>query len=75
MAIHKDEKDLTPGKWYALGISNEEGVIEWGGARLARYDGDGCWSDEDGEIERIWDPLLQTYIAPGAAEEFAEQSS
>jgi hypothetical protein len=74
VTIHIDESQLTPGKWYALGLGNAEGLIEWGGARFARYEGDGCWSDEDGEIERIWDPLLQAWIEPGAADQFALQA-
>jgi hypothetical protein len=73
-AIFNAEEQLTPGKWYALGIENLEGRIEWGGARLARYDGEGCWSDEDGEVAEIWDAMLQAWIPPGAADQFAEQS-
>jgi hypothetical protein len=69
-----EEHELTPGKWYALGIRDLDGAIDWGGARLLRYDGEGCWSDEDGEVERLWDPFCAAWVAPAAADEFVVQS-
>ena len=72
--ILTDEKDLTVGRWYAIGFKNVDGVIEWGGAMLYRYDGDGCWSDDDGEpVEATLDVLAQCKVPVSAADSFAEQ--
>ena len=73
--IFTDESELTPGKWYALGIRGNDDDIDWGGAQLLLYQGESCWCDEAGaEVDRIWDSFLQTYVHPGAADQFAEQS-
>lgn len=45
-----DETLLEPGRWYAIGFENDDGEIEWWSADLARYEGDGQWTDEDGEL-------------------------
>jgi hypothetical protein len=66
---------LVAGRWYALAIRDLDGELDWSGARLLRYDGDGCWSDEAGEeVERLWDPIVENWIAPEAVDAFAVQS-
>lgn len=69
------ETQLVAGKWYALAFRNFDGELDWNGARLLEYHGDGYWTDETGaEVERIWDPIVQTWIAPGAVDAFMVQS-
>ena len=76
MRILKSENDLTPGKWYAVGFEDcGFGGIDWGGSMLYRYDGDGCWSDDDGEpVELTLDPVLQFKVPVRDADAFAEQN-
>ena len=64
-------KPTVPG-WYAIGFENIDGAIEW--HQIHQYHGDGFWSDDDGnEVERIWDPVCQAYVAPDAADAYALQ--
>lgn len=68
-------QDLTAGKWYALGVENDDGAINWAGAMLARYDGDGCWSDENDEpVDGLFDPVLQCMVGMGSADGYVVQS-
>lgn len=69
-----DEAQLEPGRWYAVGMGDEEGRIDWASAPLLRYEGAGCWSDEAGEVEEVFDPFLQAHIPPSAAEQLVEQN-
>ncbi len=71
--IFTEEEQLTPGKWYAIGIKGIDDTIDWFGARLLRYDGESCWSDEEGEVEFVWDPVIQDHCVVGSADAFAEQ--
>jgi hypothetical protein len=58
--------DLENG-WYVIGFERMDGTPDYG--PIYRYDGDGYWADESGEeIERLWDPILQTYVATDAAD-------
>lgn len=38
--ILTEEAQLTPGKWYAIGIAGLDGQIDWGGAPLLKYQGE-----------------------------------
>jgi len=59
-------KDLEQG-WYVIGFDKLDGTPDYG--PIYRYHGEGCWSDESGEeIERLYDPILQTYVATDAAD-------
>lgn len=54
-----DEALLEPGRWYAVGFEDDEGEINWWSAELARYEGDGQWTDEDGRsIDSFYDPHM-----------------
>lgn len=54
-----DEALLEPGRWYAVGFEDDEGEINWWSAELARYEGDGEWTDEDGcAKEGFYDPYM-----------------
>lgn len=68
-------KPATPqfleGKWYAVGWQMDDGSTSWD--QIVRYDGEGCWSDENGEIESLYDPILQTRVAMDAADVYAQQ--
>lgn len=68
--VIKLPQELEAGRWYAVGIANIEDVIEWGGAMLLKYEGDDCWSDESGEVEFIYDPLIQQRIPVSDADAF-----
>ncbi len=73
--ILHNEKDLTAGKWYAVGFKHCLcDNIDWSSAMLYRYDGEGCWSDELGEVELTLDPVLQFEVPVSDADAFAEQS-
>lgn len=64
---------LTPG-WYCIGFKDEFGNIDWGGAPIYRYLGDGCWEDESGEsVDSFWDTFLQVYVATNAADAYLRQ--
>ena len=71
------EKDLTAGKWYAVGFKYcLSDNIDWASAMLYKYEGDGCWSDDDGEeVTLTLDPVLQFKVPVGDADAFAEQMS
>ena len=69
-----DHKNLIAGKWYACAFADDDRVLQWGAASIYRYDGDGCWSNEGGEeIDRLFDPYLQLYVAMDAADAYAQQ--
>lgn len=67
--------ELTADKWYAVGFRNDDGEIEWGGAMLYKYLGNGYWVDEDGEeVKTTFDPCLQLYVSPNGADAYMVQS-
>ncbi len=72
--ILTSEAELTPGKWYAIGIAGLDGQIDWGGAQLLKYLGESCWADEEGEVEFVWDAVIQQDVEVGSADAFAEQT-
>jgi hypothetical protein len=76
MQIVTDPKELQPGKWYALGFGNESATdIDWNNAMIYRYDGDGCWSNDDGEpVESTLDPFLQMRVGMDSAEAYGLQA-
>lgn len=70
--IVTDTKQMQAGKWYAVGWKREGGEMQWD--QLIRYEGDGCFSNDDGEeIESLFDPVLQTRVAVDAADAYAQQ--
>lgn len=71
--IVTEEKDLIPGRWYAIGFKPLDGEIEWGGCMLYRYEGEGEWSDENGPVDDTWDPVLQYRVHVSDADAFALQ--
>jgi len=74
--VIQDPSKLTPGKWYACAFASmeDEAIIEWGNATIAKYEGDGYWSDESGEeVDSLWDPILQARVAMDAADAYAQQ--
>lgn len=73
MTIVKDPAQLIPGRWYAIGVENEFDEIEWGGAEIMLYLGEGQWMDEHGPRETVWDPLIQQKIRVSDADAFALQ--
>jgi hypothetical protein len=75
MATFAREEDLIPGRWYAVGFRQiESDQIDWAGAMLYKYEGDGIWTDEAGEeVTDTLDPHLQIRVPCGAADEFALQ--
>ena len=76
-SILRNEKDLTAGKWYAVGFKYcLSDNIDWASAMLYRYDGEGCWSDDDGEdVTLTLDPVLGFRVPVRDADAFAEQMS
>lgn len=67
--------NLVAGKWYAIGFTGETREIDWGSAMIYRYDGDGCWSDDEGEVvHAFWDPFLQMLVSTDAACAYEPQS-
>lgn len=74
-SIITDTKNLTAGRWYAIGIKNLSEKIEWGCAPLGKYLGDGCWSDDEGEpLETTWDVTLQVQISINDADAYMLQA-
>jgi len=64
--VRKEVQDLEAG-WYVIGFDNLDGTPDYG--PIYHYDGEGYWTDEAHEqIERLWDPILQTYIATDGAD-------
>ncbi len=76
MNTFTNEKELTAGKWYAIGFRHlHTDAIDWNGAMIFKYEGEGCWSDDDGEeVELTLDPDLQCKVPVGDADAFGEQS-
>lgn len=74
--IFTSEAELTAGKWYAIGFKQKEGEeINWSAAMIYKYEGNGIWSNEEGEeVEDTLDPALQLRVPCGAADAFAVQS-
>lgn len=70
-----DPKLLVPGVWYCCVIADDDGGLDFGGAILARFDGEGCWTDWDGEPrDRLWDPSLQMEVSMEAADGYLAQA-
>jgi predicted lipoprotein with Yx(FWY)xxD motif len=68
-----DTARLKPG-WYALGIEDEEGDINWDTAPLYNFIGDHTWVDEAGNIiDGFWDNLLQVKVSMFAADAYLPQ--
>ena len=67
----KHKPEFVEGKWYAVGWKMDDGQIRWD--QIIKYEGDDCWSDEDGEVESLYDPILQTRVAVDAADAYARQ--
>lgn len=67
---------LVAGQWYALGFGKESASdIDWGGAMIYRYDGEGCWSNDKGEpVESTLDPFLQLQVGMDSAEAYGLQA-
>ncbi len=68
---------FIPGKWYCIGFELysmvDEPRMDWG--QIIRYDGDGQWSDDNGEpVESLYDPELRMYVSMDAADAYACQS-
>lgn len=75
MQIEPDKNKLIAGKWYAIGIANLDGDINWGGAPLFRYEGEGCWASEEGEpVETVWDVAFQTEVGINSADAYQLQA-
>ena len=62
---------FVEGKWYAVGWKMDDGSTRWD--QIIKYEGDGCFSDEDGEVESLYDPILQMRVAVDAADAYAQQ--
>lgn len=77
MRILWNEQSLTAGKWYAVGFKHAcTDAIDWSGAMLFKYEGEGCWSDDDGEeVTLTLDPVLGFKVPVRDADAFAEQMS
>lgn len=73
--IYQREQDLIPGRWYAIGFRGlESDAVDWSGAVLYKYEGDGVWINEAGEeVADTLDPVLQLRVPCGAADAFALQ--
>lgn len=72
--VKTEQAEFIPGKWYAMCFAEVDEKIFPGGALLGKYEGDGCWSGDDGEeIESIWDPVLQCRVSPNGADCYVEQ--
>jgi hypothetical protein len=74
---HTPTPELIAGKWYCIGFelfSNQDVPrMDWG--QILRYDGDGCWSDDDGNaVESLWDPELQMPVSMNAADAYQVQA-
>ncbi len=68
-------KDLTPGKWYLVGLENEDGQIDWQHAPLYKFHGAGEWTDDSGEYaEEIYDPTLEMHVSLSSADDYLEQA-
>ena len=59
------------GKWYAVGWKMDDGSTQWD--QIIKYEGDGCFSDDGGEVESLYDPVLQMRVAVNAADAYAVQ--
>jgi hypothetical protein len=75
MIIVTKLKDLQPGKWYAIGLEDENGNIDWDGAPLYKYEGEGIWTADDGEpAGMIWDAYLDMPISIRYADAYMLQA-
>lgn len=62
----KTEVNSLPTGWYVIGFEKIDGTPDYGPIYHCE---DGYWTDEGGEeIDRLWDPILQTYVATDAAD-------
>lgn len=70
----KHQSDLQPG-WYAIGFVGDEGSsIDWNGAPIYQYLGEGAWMDDDGEpVEGFFDPVLQMTVTTDSADAYLRQ--
>jgi hypothetical protein len=68
---HLEAPELVPG-WYAIGFEHDDGAVRFD--VLAQYHGDGYWTDDDGEEkDRLWDPIIQNWVAMDAADRYVKQ--
>lgn len=75
MTAIQSQANLRPG-WYAIGFAGiEDGGINWNGAPVFKYLGDGAWEDEDGRpIEGFFDPELQMTVTTDSADAYMPQN-
>ena len=74
-SIITNASDLVSGKWYAIGLEDETGCIDWAGAPIHFYAGDGKWRDDAGEdVREVWDTFLQLPVGINGADAFCAQS-
>ena len=65
--------EFIEGKWYAVGWKQDDGRMDY--QQIIRYEGDGCWSDDDGEeVTSLFDPILQLRIGVDGADDYALQA-
>lgn len=61
IATDTQGRPLEPGQWYAIGFTEAfADRIDWDNSQLCRYDGENCWSDEDGPVDSFFDPVTQS---------------
>lgn len=75
---HTPTPTFVAGHWYCIGFELFSMVdtprMDWG--QIIRYDGEGCWSDDNGEpVESLYDPELRMQVAMDAADAYADQNA
>lgn len=74
MNIVIDTSGLIAGAWYAIGIKNLDDAIEWGCMPIHKYEGEGYWTNDDGEqVETTWDATLQMSVGINSADGYLQQ--
>lgn len=72
--IITDSKELVEGKWYAIGLKDLHGEIDWGGAPIYRYEGNDEWTNDSGsDVEYTLDVWTQVSIHISDADAFMPQ--
>ena len=73
--IITNTNQLTANKWYAIGLEDETGCIDWSKAPIYFYAGNGEWRDDAQEdVREVWDTFLQLPVGINGADAFCAQS-
>lgn len=74
ITIITNKSELVAGKWYAIGIEDLDGNIDWGGAPIYRYEGNDEWTNDSGsDVEYTLCVWTQVEIHISDADAFMPQ--